>query len=817
MSPSDSVAMPAPAPLAFQPARIERNAGQVECFDNCFVCSKHWRRPQAIINGEAADYKDLLDDRGAEAIVKKTLMETLGNSAHVNGIVNDCGDHLIDKWRKMPRNERKAMLLDAQSGMYQDHGFPVSAYLSDMIDDPVEGARHLQPTFSSPSLTLENLVDHAMNMMLLIRSRTAYGPAEWVSFDSAQHNNHFEMGVLEARYSPRCVVMEGDQFGALVPWNEADAHSLKIMGFPRALLALEAGLGTTQVARSVVDSILRKYPLKKDSPRGRVRFDALTSKDALPEGHLHHPAFSAPPSCDLAIIFDSLQSRYEAVVDELQQTQTEPDALGEMLAMAQHVPDSTYGGKNGKDEHLVHLALLPTRRADAWQYLMVELEASYKELKKPVSSGGRISQEYDAAFSALGHVLRGTIKQLRRQLSIAVASFPNFVRTLKQLGKQTELRGDRHNLYNKNELLFHLVAIAEHEGPGAEPLAWHCREIFRLSEDKLKRVDQLTMDLLADLIAVDGALTSLRAHRPRCSPFQEIVVQQPLSKHALGFNDRFIRHGGLLSLYRACPDELSALQKPLGAYLDQPAFNGDVSKNGLDTIDKRRAALEAFLSKAREHRANCLKATDFISGPIVDNLKCVSVFLTEGHKRRVEAEREAFIVLIEKKEASAAGVLRPRDPNVPRPRQQDQREGPARPPGVAKEKTVGIPAIAPPAVHNAIANDLERLRLDERAPIEVSKTSLQTLGRLFDRSPHNRSNIRWNDFRAALKDVGFVATTNGGSEVSFRGGNGYGTIVIHKPHPEEVMRPMMCKFVANRLGRRFGWTAESFLERPKPA
>ena len=87
-------------------------------------------------------------------------------------------------------------------------------------------------------------------------------------------------------------------------------------------------------------------------------------------------------------------------------------------------------------------------------------------------------------------------------------------------------------------------------------------------------------------------------------------------------------------------------------------------------------------------------------------------------------------------------------------------------------------------------------------------------------------------------DAGCIVTQGSGSAVSFsraiaeaertdqsndilryKGGtsriNGSMTIVFHRPHPEPMIDPIMQQVFGKRLGKRFGWSMERFVEKQR--
>jgi hypothetical protein len=524
-----------------------------------------------------------------------------------------------------------------------------------MSENPIAGSRLLRRTFLSPFITLENLAEDSTNLPLLLRHRTESPPSDWAAFDSEQHTTHFLCDTIDAYHNSQCMVVAADGYGELVPWNATDAHSLKILSFPRAQLVLAAQMEIARVLGRTCDAILRLKPTPHGVCLGRTEIDALAGSRAVSTENLRDPAFSQPPMYDLEHIIDLVRSRRDLAEDELRPLQSSPDALRQSLAVLQRVSTSTYGTKDDKARHAVGLAMLTLQRADMWKYLSIEAEASYLVLKQPLSNGDRSSREHDDALSTLSHVLKQQIRLARTQLSTSLASVPAFVRTFKKLQNQEELSTDETDLYFRDELLFHLTAIAHHEGQKAEPLAWHFRELHRLPEEQLNRIDQRSCDLVSDLMALQEALDGVSARRPRGRPFAEVMGIRvnkstgplAMSKHARDFDNRFRRWSFLCMHHVACPEGLLTLKQPLSVYLNLPNSKGGVSKTELKRVEDSHAALDVFWSKARAWRAECLRVMRLNAGTVLEHLKCISVSLTQQHKDSMEAERKALTLAIE--------------------------------------------------------------------------------------------------------------------------------------------------------------------------
>lgn len=103
------------------------------------------------------------------------------------------------------------------------------------------------------------------------------------------------------------------------------------------------------------------------------------------------------------------------------------------------------------------------------------------------------------------------------------------------------------------------------------------------------------------------------------------------------------------------------------------------------------------------------------------------------------------------------------------------------------------------------------------ASISVKPRNYKLLSKLFpsqESTSESSGKARWQDFVTAMADAGFLASTNGGSAVTFctseleEGRNR--RIVIHRPHPDPELSAVTMRSIWKRMNKWFGWDAKSF-------
>lgn len=99
-------------------------------------------------------------------------------------------------------------------------------------------------------------------------------------------------------------------------------------------------------------------------------------------------------------------------------------------------------------------------------------------------------------------------------------------------------------------------------------------------------------------------------------------------------------------------------------------------------------------------------------------------------------------------------------------------------------------------------------------PIAVNSSTIDILTRMFvSYGKHSHGNVRWEHFVSAMADAGAVASQAAGSAVTFREQRTNRAIVLHQPHPDHRINPIMLRSFGKRLSRNFDWDIDLFVER----
>ena len=123
----------------------------------------------------------------------------------------------------------------------------------------------------------------------------------------------------------------------------------------------------------------------------------------------------------------------------------------------------------------------------------------------------------------------------------------------------------------------------------------------------------------------------------------------------------------------------------------------------------------------------------------------------------------------------------------------------------------------------ATAEDYENKFHEDQvqAQLYVEKYAFDVFRAMYQNDGKDPKAVTWTSFLQAMDHVGFVATHQCGSAVSFepRASDEYpyckwhskGGILFHRPHPGPKIHHVILRTMGERMRKRYGWTHETFL------
>lgn len=257
-----------------------RRQGQTYCFRllvdgpcECHVCSQQFR-PQLYQKRSVFGYNKILSDNEARQMATELVNNTRKNFQYLRAKCDRSGAVIIKRWKKKSSEKRKALLLEVDPLMYPYQWSDIRFYeefsntpaqkalaefgILDPDPDATQGKarRQYRNVCLLPYLNIQSLKDDPARLLNIVYNRVRFSPEQWTPFDNYLLSKQWKIGSLITSYNRNCVIMYGPRYGDLVSWKSDLAHAWDIVGFPRAILVLEAQLKLSQFLRDIVEKLL---------------------------------------------------------------------------------------------------------------------------------------------------------------------------------------------------------------------------------------------------------------------------------------------------------------------------------------------------------------------------------------------------------------------------------------------------------------------------------------------------------------------------------------------------------------------------------
>ncbi|THV48900.1 hypothetical protein BGAL_0222g00200 [Botrytis galanthina] len=759
-----------------------------------FWCYRHFFEPpcecsecvQQFLSRKAQEhqtttYSFALADVEARKKAAEFATDISKNLVYLRQQCQNNGDLIVKRWKKKSRNKREALLRDIDPDLYPhqwplvhlNKAFQATLPPDDYISAELTLSRYMQGYRNAcllPYINLEGLMENPVTFLSLLQNRTQYSPEQWAPYDNSILEKHWDMGSLALDYNSHSIILVGSAYGALTQWKSEEAHGWTSVGFPRAILILEAQAYLLSFLRSTVEQLL-------GSTIGHSMEIQISSFDAISKcgsttsnGRFNHipgaasccldKSFSAPPHFDI----DSL------------------------------------------------LSITKTREALQGDHLR-SLNESLDPLKP-------LSKAHDAALRSLEALLLNQIHRRSKYLgSLLPMYLPDYKVTTGSNNHGTfsgwRREGTGSNLdFSKDRLDFCLTLLIIDNRPDCKleevspltpamifaMLEEHLTKCYETKNFKeLARLDETVYTVVSSLAAMYQMLEMVRLHRPRAKKREaEDTVElehsrgwRYVKKHledqymlrdfncVTGLPDQSIPMGESQS-QRIRAEKL--LADPTKKFMETPKPTGTrLSQQWLDTDEQQRKALK--------HVAAIEKRNAEIHAEIAAR-----------HAKKVAA-LENFIV-------------------------QEQW-------GTEKSEKLGVSTRSKIKTRKLPNTDDEKKSveiLSEQAATPANSTPLSSPKVLVRKSSYaifqtmfparnfeeRTKTVPWDSLVNVMAEARFIASHDaGGSAVQFEPDTsspwfGQGKIVFHKPHPERVVDAIMLGAMGKRMEKWFGWSDETF-------
>lgn len=825
-------------------------ASPSSCELSCETCSQHYR-PLEHQKWAWLQYTKVYSDAEAAKVTHELVENSRSNLNYVRQKLDLHGNAIAKRWQKRSADKRAALLLAAKPEMYKRKHLPVDLFYRVVRQYPGEWHAH-HFLWLLPYLDLPTLSENAHNLLSLLHNRTKHSPSEWALYDSEQMNNPFTEGAVKVPYNPHAVVMHGPAYGWLVPWEKEAAHLWDAIGFPRAHLILEAQSVLSDFLKKIIDLIIGAEAAEGNDKWLQLMADDFNSPlDHEIAGSYVDRFFMAPPQFNLERLVEVLQDRIYAAEDELYLMQTDPFYVREFLTRVRNTSFFQGFSEDDKVDYLVGRLATRYDVLECWHAVAEEAEYALKIHRKyegQVKCGTTLPDEYGSAMRMLQHILNKHFTSQSSRLTDTAIFFPAFADKMSRfLHRKPEdrspwrSRGEERDEFRKDPLVWGLYHLYDaHVVPGAHDPTFVIGLLDSTIRQAPKRdrgkIDQSLHDHLAGMAAVDEVLSALRFHRPCIGPplttaeVLKLHKERPIRRE---FQSRIVTGGAVVSLHYQ--DLYPLIEQLLGIKSLEK-----LSQDSIRDFKTAHSALAEFWKIVKDARKVLYEQMSLPKERIEEILKVMSICSTNEYAAETHRDHEALKKAIREQEAeiqmralrqakSRRKILPP--PSTPvqtvwgsatetRRQSLTPREKVKTRRSLAENE---VPSLRRLSLHDSATSatdDDSQDHTEEDPKIEVNSISLDLFHRMFTpiACAKGTASVKWDDFVAALMDAGCTSKQAGGSAVTFmHPGDGMSAVVIHRPHPDPSINPIMLGSLAKKFGKRMGWEREMFVLRGREA
>jgi hypothetical protein len=298
----------------------------------CRDCTKSFRTVEEQ-RQETYRYSKSLSDTEAREVVKDALESIKDSWEWLFNQLDHNGDLIEQRWEHKTRLERFFSLQTAMG----DYVLPRDLIL--WRDNPVpfpeeEPARDRKALLLN-YLTMNRLIIDPESFIGLLWSRTYYTPRQWAICDNQRLEWVWKSGSVKTDFSRLVLNIDpfNFQYWELVSWQAGIFKQRLAIGFPRAILLLEAQQTIMTLLKNVVNDILNAGLPEVDHQEPFLHCNLLkyASEDELWCSYLNQP-FTGPRCFGIPYIANTMAlTRSVAVAYHLRCLQTNPEYLQRMV------------------------------------------------------------------------------------------------------------------------------------------------------------------------------------------------------------------------------------------------------------------------------------------------------------------------------------------------------------------------------------------------------------------------------------------------------------------------------------------------------
>ncbi|ORX99972.1 hypothetical protein BCR34DRAFT_576209 [Clohesyomyces aquaticus] len=766
-------------------------------------------------------YMERVPDNEAKSRAKTFVQEALEARDFIKGRLKGHADLLMNRWKKKSQVKRAELLREAAWWLDEEQWIvPRYGYMPERrLAHARERVRRLQLLL--PWLNIEVLKANPAVLLALLHYRTVFPPQDWATFDSRQHGLSWTMGWLNVDFSSKCIVMHGPQYGSVIAWDGPSHHRGDILGYPRAILILEAQSLLLTFLRNVTDKLLQG--IDESQPPQTQKWSNFLMTGFRRTGEIEswapypNQAFSPPPNLNFDYLISLAQTRLDSMNDHLVGLQNDPKYFRYYI---KSLLGSSLFKVIKKDEAagcLVRLIFHEIQSYHWWKFVEIEFQHAQKthiRFRDNVYCGQALPRPYDRALGALELflvnqvILRATLVGELLPLSSGFAEYwtlsrsPTDVRVM-----EAKLKTPVNTVEHFREDPLHWC-LAQMQGKPDDLQLFDHAFLFAFLQDhlaksspkELSRIDASLMHALSDLSTAHEMLVSVRLHRPQ-NAIRSIDDCKVTEQRESWKEYRHEHHHPTMQ-------EMSKLGTNLMArFYKVGAPSGPRNLVWLKKAQESRAAQESFWAGMRKIFERRYAGSTLTEQELSGLLQILSISSTPEYLEAVQEEERRFQTEASETNQTLESFIPSDKESVAGPKLQ-------LPLLTAKDKKKTRPqgATEKPKHGDDLAVESIPPHEPELKPIVSTKRALHVFSLMFSDSKEDASrSVIWNDFVQAMTDVGFSARNSGGSAVLFDHVHEGGKIVFHRPHPVAEIDPIMLRSMGKRMAKWFGWSGERFV------
>jgi hypothetical protein len=761
------------------------------------------------------------------------LKATREGIQHVKERLESHADVVASRWKKYSHEKRAALLRESSKGVFDGIWNEVETWSLNPKAD--EWGVH-EPCVASIGwlnhFKIQELAEDHMALLSLLHLRSQYEPQQWAAFDTREafRGYTFETGRKFHRFNANSVLMHGEEYGRLKPFDINAARSYQEVGFPRAWLTFMMQKLVAQWLVAVVDGLIGD-----SQPSGNTRWTAMiagglrSARDQVPFGSYERQECAVPTKFDPDVILKKARDHLNMLIDEIQLMQTSPEAMRQYVLEEK----ANTGFKEHKSKQEVWqyvsqtLTSSWTRELERWHRLVAECEHLQVTVAKSGLSqlcGARLPKEIDTAVKSFGRAVHKALKE-------AASEWTSHTRTINIMSEHLRrmMRVHREKVYpwnldstqHSHQIIRWCLQLASTPQDYPAGSSWVVRKLkeelegttystglenwisgislldeFAISwtfRQTIDHNDPLGWDAISlELVSRDAILTptfdvtdwqtqeplSNKSGDSECSQLLRTFCELPLPKgrQDMKWLEKMTEaRKSLTEVWTCIRNSWSDSQRKIGkpeefmeAFLSHMSF--DISQEYLVSVAAESQQIQVAEENARRLKIEQEQGTGFVQQAWDHKIS------TDGAVRKnlTKKSNAAHVA------SSDAGM-------------EELRKLTLNDDGLSKD-------------------DAANVALTTVRHIAVKQDSFSVMLKMFS-TADGSSGVRWTVLLQVLTDAGLTITPGAGLAMSFA--NEHGTISIHKPHPEPVVDAIRLRGIGRRLNKWFGWTSETFVLREK--